>query len=138
MLEGTMKKPKTIPQLKKQALDLYSEFFKLKAFSEDRLHCFTCDSPLQLHSCNTHLGHYLSRGAYPGLTFHPDNSRVQCFRCNVHLHGNTIEFRQRLIEEIGVYAVEELEGMRHNQIKWSRSELNDMIILFKTLISDML
>ena len=133
-----MKKIKTIPKLKKEALDLYSELFKLKAFSEDKLRCFTCDAPLQLHSSNTHLGHYLSRGAYPGLTFHPDNSRVQCFRCNVHLHGNTIEFRQRLIEEIGVYAVEEMEGMRHNQIKWSRSELNDMIILFKTLISDML
>lgn len=84
------RKPPTLPKLKKIALDLYSELVKLQLYSEDKLRCYTCDNPLELNSSNTHLGHYLSRGAYPGLTFHPENSRVQCYRCNCHLHGNTV------------------------------------------------
>lgn len=67
-------KTKSLPKLKKEALDLLSELTKLKASRDGKLYCFTCGAKLQLHSFNTQLGHYLSRGAYPGLTFHPDNN----------------------------------------------------------------
>lgn len=120
-------KKKTLPQLKKKALDLFSELTKHTAFYEGKLRCYTCDAPLQLHSSNTQLGHYLSRGAYPGLTFHPDNVRIQDIRCNVWLHGNLIEFRERLIAEIGIERVENLESRRHVQVKFTRSDYEDMI-----------
>jgi hypothetical protein len=132
-----MKKAKTLPKLKAEALSLYAKVVKLRAFNEGKLQCYTCDSALVLNSTNTQLGHYLSRGAYPGLTFHPENSRLQCYRCNVHLHGNTIEFRQRLINEIGIEAVEKLEFSRHVMIKWTRGELLNMIEKFKEEISEL-
>ena len=132
-----MKKAKTLPKLKAEALSLYAKVVKLRAFNEGKLRCYTCDSSLTLNSTNTQLGHYLSRGAYPGLTFHPENSRLQCYRCNVHLHGNTIEFRQRLINEIGIEAVEKLEFGRHVMVKWTRGELLNMIEKFKEEISEL-
>ena len=122
-----MKKPVSLPKLKKKALDLFSELVKLKAASEGKLYCYTCDSPLKLNTSNCQLGHFLSRGAYPGLTFHPDNSRLQCYRCNCHLHGATIEFRTRLICEIGKDEVERLEAQRFDSVKWSRSDFEEMI-----------
>jgi len=118
---------KSLPKLKKKALDLYSELVKLRAFNEGKLFCFTCDTPLKLGTSNCQLGHFLSRGAYPGLTFHPDNSRPQCYRCNCHLHGATIEFRTRLILEIGRPSVERLEAQRFDTVKWSRSDFEEMI-----------
>lgn len=132
-----MKKPPSIPKLKKKALDLYSELVKVRAYSEGKLVCYTCDSNLQLNTSNCQLGHYLSRGAYPGLTFHPNNSRVQCYRCNCHLHGNTIEFRERLINEIGIEKVESLESSRHTQVKWSRTDFLQMIDKFKEEIESL-
>ncbi len=129
-----MKKPVSIPKLKTKALNLYSELVKLRAFKEDKLFCYTCGSPLQLNTSNAQLGHYLSRGAYPGLTFHPDNSRCQCYRCNCHLHGNTIEFRERLINEIGIERVEALESSRHVQVKWGRTDFHDLIDKYKAEI----
>jgi hypothetical protein len=126
------KKPISIPKLKKKALDLYSELVKLRASGEGKLYCYTCDTPLTLNTSNCQLGHYLSRGAYPGLTFHPDNSRVQCYRCNCHLHGNLIEFRERLINEIGMGAVMQLEGFRHMIIKWGRNDFHKMIDEYTT------
>ena len=132
-----MKKAKTLPKLKAEALSLYAKVVKLRAYNERKLRCYTCDSSLVLNSTNTQLGHYLSRGAYPGLTFRPENSRLQCYRCNVHLHGNTIEFRHRLINEIGIEAVEKLEFSRHVMVKWTRGELLNMIEKFKEEISEL-
>ena len=131
-----MKKKISLPKLKKKALDLYAELVKLRAFNEGKLFCYTCRTSLQLHTSNCHLGHYLSRGAYPGLTFHPSNSRPQCYRCNVHLHGATVEFRERLICEIGIDRVEFMEGERHKQVLWSRSELLEMIESYSQAIKE--
>jgi len=132
-----MKKAASIPKLKKKALDLYSELVKLKAHSEGKLRCYTCDKPLQLHTINCQLGHYLSRGAYPGLTFHPENSRPQCYRCNVHLHGNLIEFRERMITEIGLERLEKLEFGRHIEVKLHRSDYYNMITTFTAEIKEL-
>ena len=133
-----MKKPVSLPKLKSKALTLFAERTKLRALRDGKMYCYTCNSPLQINTSNCQLGHYLSRGAYPGLTFHVDNSRLQCYRCNCHLHGNTIEFRERLITEIGMEEVLKLESSRHEQVKWSRSDLHAMIDDFKGEINSLL
>lgn len=122
-----MKKPISLPKLKSKALSLYAELVKLRAFREGNLNCFTCGKPLQLNTSDCQLGHYLPRGAYPGLTFAEDNCRIQCIRCNVWMHGNTIEFRERLIKDIGIDRVERLEQSRHLQVKFSRSDFHYLI-----------
>lgn len=124
-------KQKTLPQLKKQALELFTTYRKLTYLSKGDLRCYTCGKPLQANTSDCQLGHYLSRGAYPGLTFHPNNSRLQCFRCNCMLHGNTIEFRERLIAEIGLDEVEALEAKRHEPVKLGRGDYEEMIRFFK-------
>lgn len=131
-----MRKPASLSKLKAKALSLYSELVKLKAARDGKLHCYTCGKTLVLKSCDTQLGHYLSRGAYPGLTFHPENSRLQCYRCNCHLHGNTVEFRERMIKEIGLERVEKLEFGRHVQIKLHRSDYIAMIDKFNEEINE--
>lgn len=122
---------KSIPKLKTDAWNLYAKLLKLKYSANGYVKCFTCHSVLKIGTTNCQAGHYLPRGAYPGLTFHPDNSRPQCYRCNCHLHGNSIEFRERLICEIGIERVEDLESMRHKSVKYSRGELEAMIFNYK-------
>ena len=126
-----MRKAKSLSKLKKEALDLFSKIIKLRYAVRGELRCFTCGSPIQISTSNCHAGHYLSRGAYPGLTFHEDNIRVQDYRCNCHLHGATPEFRIRLIDEIGIERVEALESSRHTQVKYSRNDYLEMIQKFK-------
>jgi len=132
-----MKKSKTLLQLKAQALDAYSELVKVIAEKEGKLSCYTCDAPLKNHTSNCQLGHYLSRGGYPGLTFHKNNSRLQCFRCNIHLRGNTVEFRVRLIDELGEEEVEALESNRHVPLKLSRTDYIEMIAEFRKQIKEL-
>ena len=123
-----MKKKKSLSKLKEEAWSLFSARLKQRYADDDgNVRCFTCGAIMKLNTTNCQGGHYLSRGGYPGLTFHPDNSRPQCYRCNVHLKGNTVEFRIRLIEEIGLERVEALEAQRHNQVKLTRSDYEKMI-----------
>jgi hypothetical protein len=130
------RKPPSIPKLKKKALDLYAELEKLRAYVKGELRCYTCDSHLVLNTINTQLGHFLPRGAYPGLTFHPENSKIQCYRCNCKLHGNLFEFRERLIAERGIEKVEKLESMRHVSLKLGRSDYEGMIKEFSAEIKE--
>ena len=132
-----LKKPISVPKLKKKALDLFSELTKLRAEREGKLRCYTCGAELTLGTTNCQLGHFLPRGAYPGLTFHPNNSRPQCMRCNCFLHGATFEFRDRLIDEIGIERVEALEMQRHTQVKWSRTDLHLMIDMYSAEIKEL-
>jgi len=59
-------------------------------------------------------GHYRSVGSCPELEFEPLNIAKQCKRCNAgnRLSGNTVGFRNGIIERHGVEVAEWLDG-RH-------------------------
>ena len=120
-------KKKTLPKLKKEALDLFSQLIKLEHQRDGKMKCYTCGKDLQPNTTDCQLGHFLPRGAYPGLTFNRDNVRLQCYRCNIFLHGNVFEFRERLAAEIGEQRLLELEAMRHEPVKLGRSDYLRMI-----------
>ena len=127
----------TLPKLKQKTLTLFSKLIKLRHAQNGIIRCYTGGAVIDLGSSNCQAGHYLTRGAYPSLTFHPDNCRPQCFRCNIHLHGNTVEFRERLINELGLEKVEQLESSRHESKKFSRGEYEEMIRNYKDEIKQL-
>ena len=91
--------------------------------------CISCG---RQHQGQWHAGHYLSVGARPELRFHPLNVWLQCAPCNTHLHGNLILFRVNLIKEIGIEAVEWLEGP-HEMPKRSREWIAEQTTHYRSL-----
>ncbi len=71
------------------------------------LPCISCG---RHHQGMYHAGHYRSRGSAPHLALDPRNLHKQCAPCNLHLHGNLIEYRRGLIERYGMAHVEALEA----------------------------
>lgn len=69
--------------------------------------CISCG---RFHQGMYHAGHYRSRGSAPHLALDPRNLHKQCAPCNLHLHGNLIEYRKGLIQRHGVQFVEALEA----------------------------
>lgn len=69
--------------------------------------CISCG---RHHTGMYHAGHYRSRGSAPHLSLDPRNLAKQCAPCNLHLHGNLIEYRKGLIERYGVSHVDALEA----------------------------
>lgn len=75
--------------------------------------CISCG---KFHQGAWHAGHFRSRGSAPHLALDPRNLAKQCAPCNLHLHGNLIEFRRGLVARYGISHVEELEAdqtLRH-------------------------
>ena len=96
---------------------------------DKHLPCISCGLH---HTGQYHAGHYLSTGAHPELRFHPLNNNKQCAPCNNHLSGNQIRYRQRLIEKIGLSAVEWLEGAQKAQ-KWTIDDLKEIAKYYRDL-----
>lgn len=91
-------------------------FFKAKAQTAINALRREIDKNLPCISCGTttadewHAGHYVSRGSAPELALEIKNIHKQCNKCNIHLHGNLINFRKGLLSRYGVEYVEWLEG----------------------------
>ena len=92
--------------------------------------CISCDS------YNTaHASHFYSAGHYSTLRFNELNCHASCVRCNKFLHGNLLEYRQRLPERIGLDKFNNLElakGMdKRTNHKWNRLELIEILEKYK-------
>lgn len=78
--------------------------------------CISCGAPW---SPTFQAGHYRSRGAAKNLALDDRNVHGQCVQCNLHRHGNAIDFRIGLIGRYGPQFVEAIEAdnePRHNSI----------------------
>jgi len=74
---------------------------------DEGMPCISCGKPWQL---GFQAGHYRSVGSAAHLRFDADRNLMgQCVKCNMHLHGNLINYRIGLIARIGIEAVEALE-----------------------------
>lgn len=133
-----MKKPskrpkvKSISKLIKEADRLFSIQVRMKgSWKIDGIwsnRCYTHDTPKyqDFPIKKLHCGHYLSR-IYKAARWHEDNSRPQCYVCNILKKGDAIVFRRNLIAEIGEARVLAVEALRHAPIKLSREFLEGKI-----------
>ena len=78
-----------------------------------------------------HCGHYLSR-YYKAARWDFDNCRPQSYMTNIHMRGDPIRFRQKLVKEIGIKRVEAVEAKRDQSIKLSRQYLTDLLTSLTT------
>lgn len=108
---------KTIADLKREAQTALNRWV-VQVRDADKP-CISCG---RHHAGQYHAGHYLSRGAAPQHALNPMNVWKQCAPCNTYLHGNLIPYRVRLIELIGIEAVESMES-DNGPRKWTREEL---------------
>ena len=97
----------SISKLMKECDRLFSLRLRTNnADSEGICTCYTCGyrAPLK----RVQAGHLISRW-YKIIRWHENNVRVQCWVCNIYKKGDSLNFRNRLIDEIGESEVQILE-----------------------------
>lgn len=129
--------PKSISKLTKEFDTVFSRWVRMSAMNEgEMVRCYTCDHVA--HYKKIHAGHYISRW-YKSTRWEPNNVRPQCFMCNIYKKGNSVVFREKLIQEIGREKVEEMEEKTvRNWVmgKLSREDLEERISYFKGLLEN--
>lgn len=95
--------------------------------------CISCGKPI---NGVRHASHYLSAGGHSNVRFHEDNVWVSCYKCNVMLSSNAIEYRKRLIKKIGLERVEWLEDNGSKIKKYTKEELKEIINYYKKILAE--
>ena len=118
---------KTHGDLAKEAQVEFNKYIRLR---DRHKGCITCGKALE---GKYDAGHYYSVGSTPELRFDADNVHGQCVACNQHLHGNLIEYTERLPVRIGDKRFEQLKSRRGKAKKYSIEELKEMKAKYRRL-----
>lgn len=102
-------------KLRRKLDDVFSKYIRKKYPK-----CFTCNHK------GDQCSHFMRRNN-DATRWDEDNCRNACWECNVLKEGNLTEFRKRLVEEIGEYRVSEVERKARLDVKFSASDLLEMI-----------
>lgn len=88
-----------------QAQIQFNRFIRLRDAGKP---CISCGRYVEMGQLDA--GHYRSIGAAPELRFNEDNCHGQCRECNGFKSANKSEYRDSLIDKIGLKRVEEIEN----------------------------
>jgi hypothetical protein len=123
-----MKKP-TLRSLKNKAWKVFSEYIRRKDADEGgTTRCVTCRTPIFWKEA--HAGHFVP-GRTNAVLFNPDITNPQCIRCNIFLGGNYAAYTLYMLDNFGREKVEEFLALKHKVVKYTRSDLEDMIEFYK-------
>jgi hypothetical protein len=121
-------KLQTVQELTKLAQTYFNSFIR----NRDRTKgCISCGSPL---GKKFDAGHYYSMGGHKAVTFNEDNVHGQCVYCNQYLHGNLLNYQIGIQKRIGSEKLIELQGKAHQEKKYTREELKEIIEIYKKKI----
>ena len=115
----------TVQDYVKMAQIIFNKFIRLRDKGNV---CISCQKPINGVS---HASHYLSAGGHSNVRFNEDNVWVSCYKCNVMLSGNQVEYRKALIKKIGIERVEWLEDNGSIERKFTKEELKNLMQKYK-------
>ena len=109
----------TKPQLTKKAQTAFNAFIRARDAGKA---CISCDKPLDGGPNSFDAGHFRSVGSAVNMRFSEKNCFGQCKHCNCYLAGNVLEYRKRLLKQLGE---EELALLENDNVlrKHTKEEL---------------
>ena len=129
----------TLPSLKAKAQKVFNEYIRLRDSEGDYFKCTSCRGVKPMSLANA--GHFYSVGHYDGLRYDEDNCHIQCIECNKFLHGNLIEYRDNLVDKIGLGEFQKLQfkaGLyKRNGYKFTRTEVTEIIKLYTQKLKEL-
>jgi len=133
------KKTKTIGKLKKDLQPIFNKYIRLRDCQGDAgTNCISCGKWFKYEDLQA--GHYYAVSGYNGLRFDENNVHAECKRCNCFDESHLIGYGKNLKEKISPLELDLLHqnaiDYKKNGYKFTRSELEDLITLYKGKIMD--
>lgn len=112
---------------------VFSEWIRERDSHDGIFNCISCslDKPIEQADC----GHYHPRKNM-GTRFDEKNCNAQCRHCNRFMMNDPltiVTFKDNLIKKYGPDIIEELVTKRHQLVKYSIEELEEMIKKYKEI-----
>ena len=120
----------TVPNLIARATKYFNAYIRKRDSKEGWFRCISCGDNKSVDKMQA--GHYLSAGHNGAVRFDERNVHGQCHRCNLFLSGNLLEYRENLIQKIGLCEVEAIhQKSQMRGFKWDRFALIEIIETYK-------
>ena len=127
---------KTISKLKKELDKWFSLYIRLRKATDTGLaQCVTCGKVD--HYKRLQCGHFQSRKNLATRWNEEGNCEVQCVKCNMFSQGEQWQFGLYIDSKYGEGRAEELQFLARTTVKISRSEYNENITYYKTLVKNL-
>jgi len=124
-------KKKTLPQLKKILWKHFSVFIRQRDSNSNGYgNCSTCG--VHKHWKELQAGHFVSR-AELSVCFDERNVHIQCARCNGFRGGEQFIMSIYIDGKYGIGTSDELQYLRHQPSKFSRTDYVEMIEKYKQI-----
>ena len=121
---------KSVAALLKICQTTFNEYVRLR---DKGLPCISCDAPYF-----SDFGHLFKVSIRPAMRFNPGAAHGQCRECNSMHDGNYENFCEGIAARYGVEfltdIIQEANNSRKNIHKWSRTEIEDLILFYKNEI----
>jgi hypothetical protein len=128
-----MSKTITLPKLKAKLQLVFNAYIRARDKGKP---CISCGKVKELQA-----GHYFPIQGFDGLRYDEDNVSGECEYDNcfneAHLIGYGINLKNRLGEEKYNALLIRADDYKKNGYKWSRSELLDLIEVYKQKIKEL-
>lgn len=122
----------SLPSLTAKAQKVFNAYIRQRDSKEGYFTCISCFKTLPIESMNA--GHYVPVKGGSALRFNEYNVNGECQRCNGFDQFHLIGYRKYLVMKIGEDKVTKLEEDRNKVYKWSRTELEQIIKHYSTLL----
>ena len=130
------KKAESRSKLVKQLDAVFSQYVRLSQSDSDGFgECITCG--VRLFWKEAQACHFFTRGRYP-TRWDEDNVKFGCYRCNVLLKGNYINYTRYMLDSYSREFIDELERKSLNGEKISTPMLREMIEDYKGEVKELL
>ena len=91
-------------------------------------HCISCGQHI---NGVKHASHYYSAGGHSNVRFNENNVHVSCYKCNVQLSGNLLNYQIAIRDKIGGEELIKLHELAHITKKWTIEELQEINTVYK-------
>ncbi len=139
-LNAPKKKPKSISKLKKELWELCKQITRKRyRLPNGTWRCYTTGILLD-EPAKCHTGHFIAKSiCSTELAYDLKNLRIQSYRANIHLSGDTLQFEDNLIRDHGEEYVKELkERNRATKGKsYGTSWYTEQVERYKQLLLDL-
>jgi len=108
----------TVQQWATKAQASFNRYIRLR---DENKGCVSCG--VSLKGKKYDAGHFYNSNNHWSLRYDEANVHAQCVKCNRDLHGNLLEYRQKLKQRIGAMELERLEMQAKETRKYTREEL---------------
>jgi hypothetical protein len=96
--------------------------------------CISCD---QYINGVKHASHYFSSGGHSNIRFNENNVHLSCYKCNVQLSGNLLNYQIAIRDKIGGEELIKLHELAHIEKKWTIEELQEINTVYKEKLKEL-